>query len=285
MLPTTTDSDATRNPFVGDYRGSGPATRPVEPAASAPPNVGQTERTACVAASGLLALYGLRRRSLGGLGMVAAAGALLYRGMSGRCGLYDRLGVNTVGAAAPSTRSFEQSVVVQRPARDCYLFWRQLDNAPRFMGLVRSVRVIDDRHSHWEAATALGGPLRWDAIVYEDLEDERIAWRTLPGSEIGMAGAVTFTALPDLNLTEVRSELRLGAQSRTGSVVARLFGASPDQQMARDLNRFKKLLEAGEPIPESAGFHYKPRWEKSRDIVDQGSDLSFPASDPPAWTR
>ena len=50
-------------------------------------NVGQNERAVSVAAGAILALQGLGRASLPGLLTAAVGGMLVYRGISGHCGI------------------------------------------------------------------------------------------------------------------------------------------------------------------------------------------------------
>ncbi len=61
-------------------------------------NVGTNERWASVIAGGALALYGLRRRGVAGLALAVAGGALVRRGITGHCPVYQRAGINTAGA-------------------------------------------------------------------------------------------------------------------------------------------------------------------------------------------
>lgn len=58
-------------------------------------NVGKQERNVSLAAGALLAGLGLKRGSLLGLLIAAAGGLIAYRGLTGYCGLYDKLGVDT----------------------------------------------------------------------------------------------------------------------------------------------------------------------------------------------
>src|SRR5688572_2426566 len=69
----------------------------------APINVSETERVASMVGGGALALFGLSRASLGGLGLAALGGALLYRGATGHCDLYDMLGMSTAEPRGPAT--------------------------------------------------------------------------------------------------------------------------------------------------------------------------------------
>jgi uncharacterized membrane protein len=54
-------------------------------------NVSDLERLASVVGGGALVLFGLTRRSLGGLALALVGGACLYRGMTGRSPLYQLL--------------------------------------------------------------------------------------------------------------------------------------------------------------------------------------------------
>ena len=58
-------------------------------------NVGKNERAMSLATGAVLAGLGIKRGSLGGLLLAAAGGLIAYRGLTGYCGFYDRLGVDT----------------------------------------------------------------------------------------------------------------------------------------------------------------------------------------------
>src|SRR5262249_47984469 len=82
-------------------------------------NVGNIERLGSVIAGAALALFGLRRLSRARLRLAAMGAGLIYRGLTGHCHLYERVGVNT---ANPSARmrgnlgtKIERSLVVYAP--------------------------------------------------------------------------------------------------------------------------------------------------------------------------
>lgn len=58
-------------------------------------NVGDTERVVSTVAGGIVLLYGLSRLSPATIVASLAGGALLYRGLTGRCSAYQALGVST----------------------------------------------------------------------------------------------------------------------------------------------------------------------------------------------
>jgi hypothetical protein len=65
-------------------------------------NVGELERIASAVGGAVLVAAGLRRGWLSGSILALAGGALVYRGISGRCMLYEALGVSTTGCPASS---------------------------------------------------------------------------------------------------------------------------------------------------------------------------------------
>jgi hypothetical protein len=58
-------------------------------------NVGDLERWLSIVGGSLLAVHSLRN-SLGNLALLAGAGALIYRGMTGHCALYQTMDISTV---------------------------------------------------------------------------------------------------------------------------------------------------------------------------------------------
>src|SRR3954462_6484150 len=65
-------------------------------------NVGEVERWVSLMAGGAMAFYGLSRRGLGGIAIALAGGSLIYRGVTGYCGAYQALGIDTSQSRGPS---------------------------------------------------------------------------------------------------------------------------------------------------------------------------------------
>jgi hypothetical protein len=57
-------------------------------------NVGKMERWASVLGGAALAAYAMRRRSKGSLGLAALGAPLLWRGATGHCSVYERMGID-----------------------------------------------------------------------------------------------------------------------------------------------------------------------------------------------
>jgi uncharacterized membrane protein len=269
-------------------------------------NVAKPERLTSLVAGGTLALMGLTRRTPAGLALALVAGGyLVYRGASGHCDLYEVLGVNAAGArpvtGAPPDRSLhiEQSIAIGKPAEELYRFWRDFANLPRFMRHLESVMTINPRRSHWVARAPLGSTVAWEAEITEERANELIAWRSIEPAEVATSGMVRFVPALGNRGTEVHVTLDYTPPGGVlGAAVAKLFGEEPGQQVAGDLRRFKQLMETGEiastdgqpsgrrdardttPI---AARRQRMHPTAPDDIVQEASEESFPASDPPAW--
>ena len=216
-------------------------------------NVGKTERLLSGIAGAAVIALALRRKRLRGV-LLPLGGSLLSRALSGRCAVNRALGRNSakgerVSPVASVARGqgvkVERSITVNRPREEVYHFWRQLENLPRFMDHLESVTVIDENRSHWVAKAPAGAKVEWDATIHNEIENELIAWRSLPGSDIDNAGSVHFT--PADNGTEVRVVLSYDPPAgKVGAAVAKLLGEEPGQQVEEDLRRFKQVMEAAE---------------------------------------
>ncbi|HKQ50919.1 MAG TPA: SRPBCC family protein [Pyrinomonadaceae bacterium] len=225
-------------------------------------NVNQTERWISGLAGGALAIYGLTRRTWGGAVLALVGGTLIHRGSTGHCYMYDALGVSTAGTetgnplvSVPAGHGIkvEKSVTVNRPPEEVYRFWRDFQNLPRFMNHLESVTDLGNGRSHWVAKAPAGKTVEWDAEVYNEKENELIAWRSLEGADVDNAGSVRFEPAPEGRGTTVRVTLKYDPPAgKIGSLIAKLWGEEPSQQIEEDLRRFKQVMEAGE-IPTTEG--------------------------------
>ena len=218
-------------------------------------NVGRTERIVSGVAAAVVAAVAVRRRRLRPL-LFPLAGNLIARAVSGRCAVNRALGRNSARsgqvsrvASVPRGEGIkvEQSVLVNRPAQELYRFWRNFENLPRFMDHLESVTVLDENRSHWVAKAPAGTKVEWDATIHNEIENQLIAWRSLPGADINNAGSVHFTPSAGGAATEVRVVLSYDPPAgKLGAAVARLFGEEPSKQVEDDLRRFKQVMEAAE---------------------------------------
>ena len=133
--------------------------------------------------------------------------------------------------------TIEESIDVDVPVTTAYNQWTQFEEFPRFMDGVDEVRQLDDKRLHWVASFG-GSTHEWDAVVTEQLPDERVAWRNTDGKE--NAGVVTFHKLDDTH-SRVMVQLDFVPEGIKEKVGAALN--APDRRVQGDLKRFKEFIE------------------------------------------
>lgn len=248
-------------------------------------NISQTERIVSAIGGGILASAGLMKRSPAGLALALIGGDLLRRGITGHSYAYEAFGVRTApkGQGAYTTSvpyelglRVDSSVILGRPRAEVFQFWRDLRNLPRFMKHIESVTDNGANRSHWVVKAPGGRTVEWDAVIHNEIPNELIAWRTLPGADVDSAGSVWFKDAPGgCSATEVKVELQYNPPAgAVGALLASLFGKKPGQQIEEDLNRLRQIFDDGrspEPVRSAV------------DKVDNASEASFPASDAPAF--
>ena len=227
---------------------------PTPPASgSARVNVGAAERLASATAGAALAALGIGKRSLGGAALAAAGGALVARGLTGHCPVNAAVGRDS-SDGQPEALDLTTALTVAAPRDEVYAFWRRLENLPRFMEHLREVRTEGDGRSHWTAdVPGLDATLEWDAETVADVEGERLAWRSVPDSDVENAGEVRFRDAPADRGTEVHVTIRYRPPAgAAGRALAKALGPVFRQMVKEDVRRFKHVIEAGE-IPTTEG--------------------------------
>lgn len=223
-------------------------------------NVGRRERWISGIAGAALVGFSMGRKRLRAV-LVPLGGALIGRAVTGRCEVNRMLGRNSArdegrtGTIADLERGggikLEQAVVIERPRGELFEFWRNFENLPRFMDNLESVTILGPRRSHWVAKGPAGTRVEWDAEIEQEIENELISWRSLPGADVDQVGSVHFSPVHNGG-TEVRVILRYAPPAgKLGGGVGHVLGEHPEQQVADDLRRFKQVMDARE-VPSSA---------------------------------
>ncbi len=199
-------------------------------------------KTMVFGATALIA-YGLTRRSKAGTALAAAGGLLAYK-----------------AAQAPSSQADTHAVfLVNASPEQAYALWRDFAGLPRFMVHLKTVRELDSRRSEWTALGPGQREIRWNAEITEDNPNQRIAWRSLPPSDIRTSGSVDFRADPQGRGTFITANVQYGLPGGPlASGLATLFGKNPEFVVREDVRRFKQLLETGE-VPTTRGQTHGPR--------------------------
>lgn len=255
-----------------------------------PMNVGQMERQLSVVAGAALLVHALINRSRTSLITAPLGAALIWRGQTGHCPVYEAMNINTAqsqsawqgnGASqgygygprnggvqqipiqqqSNQQQGFQQqgsieikrSVTINKAPQELYNFWRKLENLPKFMHHLERVEETSEKSSHWQAKIAGGIPVAWDAQIIEDVPGRRIAWRTAPDSQVQQVGMVEFKEATGGRGAVVNVEILYTPPGGIiGETFGRLLNGVTAEQVKNDISRFKSLMETGE-IPTTEG--------------------------------
>jgi uncharacterized membrane protein len=209
------------------------------------------------------------RRNRIGITAAAVAGVTALDVLSGM----QHREMDSTGRATPASGALpvEQSIAVNRSPDECYRFWRNFENFPRFMKHLESVQTTADNRTHWKAKGPAGISVEWDAEVTVDQPGELLAWHSVDSADVDHAGTVRFEKAPGGRGTIVRVDMEYNPPGgQAGALFAKLFGEEPAMQIKEDLRHFKQLLETGE-IPTTEGQPSGRRSPVARLLLRKGA--------------
>ncbi|BAY93073.1 MULTISPECIES: SRPBCC family protein [unclassified Tolypothrix] len=203
----------------------------------------EAERWASLIGGGAMVLMGLKQGSLRGALTALAGGGLIYQGVTKQSTIQQAQEI--VGMNKPI--KVEKTVTINKSPEELYRYWHDFEKLPTFMKHLKSVKVDNEKRSHWIANAPLGNSVEWDADILEDRENQFISWASVEGADVDNSGFVRFQKAPGDRGTEVKVVLEYNPPGGAlAAVFAKLFGEEPEQQIGDDLRRFKMLMEAGE---------------------------------------
>lgn len=211
-------------------------------------NVNTTERLISIAAGSFILYKGIKqifKHPFIGLQEAAVGGILLYRGATGFCPVYDRLGKDSTDLQAIR---ITERFIVDRPRDEVYSFWRNLENLPRFMKHLYSVIEMDATTSEWTASITNDLiKVKWNAEITREDQNRYLGWNSVEGSTIDNAGKVEFAdALNGLG-TELIVEINyFPPAGDIGHGVAKLLNGFFEDMVRADITNFKHYVEGQE---------------------------------------
>jgi len=127
------------------------------------------------------------------------------------------------------------------PVETTYAAWSNFELFPDYLSFVEQVTpTADGKHHHWRVKIA-GAEREFDTEVVEQIENERIAWKSTGGDE-DQSGVVTFHRLGD-RTSRVTVQLAWkpeGLVENAGAVLG-----IDNHAVKSDLEKFKKRIEEG----------------------------------------
>lgn len=206
-------------------------------------NVSTLERILMVTSGAYLLYNGLSKQNKS-IAKAGTGGAMLLRGISGYCPIYDAAGHLMNDKA--SNVNIRINSVINKPVSEVYAFWRNLENLPKFMNHLDSVRSVSSTISEWTAKGPAGlGKISWNAEIVRDEKEQLLSWNSIEGSTIKNAGKVTFKSKG--NATEIDVTISYHAPlGVAGESAAKLLNPYFEKMVKDDISNLKLYLESGQ---------------------------------------
>lgn len=202
-------------------------------------NIGLTERMISMFLSGALITNAIRKPSKS---RFLYGSYLAYRAFTGRCLLYEQLGID---ATKPRAINIRGEFEIDKSPAEVYAYWRNLNNLPGSIKHLLDVKIKNNKLSHWKA-NIIGNILSvdWDAEIVKDEPGRLIGWKSLQGSLIHHVGRVQFEGTDDNTGTVLKIVLSYHPPAGgIGMGLAQLLNPFFESLLIKEIKNFKHHIE------------------------------------------
>lgn len=206
-------------------------------------NIGLTERMVSMFLSGALISWWLRKPSTTKF-MYGAY--MAYRGATGRCLLYEQLGID---GKRPRAINIRGEFEIEKPPAEVYNYWRNLSNLRGSIKHLLDVKMIDEKLSQWKS-NVMGNlfAINWEAEIIKDEPGRLIGWQSAPGALIHHVGKVEFAPGPDQQSTILKVILSYHPPiGGIGIGLARIINPYLEILLKKEIKNFKHTIENERP--------------------------------------
>jgi len=142
-------------------------------------------------------------------------------------------------------QNVHESIEVQAPPQDVFLYWSNFQNFSKALRNVEEVRMTGQNTSHWRVKGPLGKTVEYEARTTEASLERGIAWESVEG-EVDTSGQVRFEGVaPGRTRIEVTMNYADPPGGRIGEVIADAV-SNPERELREDLENFAEKVEQGE---------------------------------------
>src|SRR5438067_161769 len=122
--------------------------------------------------------------------------------------------------------TIEKTVIIARPVKTVYDFYRDFRNLPKFIGDVMNVVVINPTTSRWTIQGPFGIQTHWTVEIVEELLNEFLHYRTVSSPRWRTSWKIYFCPEPEANQSKVR-EVMTVPLGKLGRAALGLLGKLP----------------------------------------------------------
>jgi uncharacterized membrane protein len=163
--------------------------------------------------------------------------ALLARSITNRDMTY------LIGSLILPVIRIRRGIRIAATVDDVFEFWKRFENYPKFMSFIRSVEINETGGLRWVSVAPGRTRVQWDTTVFDLQPNQRIAWKSIPGSIIATEGTIQLEST-EFNETLLHVELSYAPPFGVlGYAVAHLLGFDPRSRIDHDLEVMRVLIE------------------------------------------
>lgn len=172
---------------------------------------------------------------------------LAYRGITGKCFLYDYLGID---GKKPHAINIRGEFEIDLPASELYAYWRNLKNLPEGIRRLLNVRMVDEKLSTWKS-NVLGNmfSVGWEAEIVKEEPGRLIGWRSVKGSLFAHVGRVEFEQMAGGQHTLLKIVLSYHPMGGgIGIGLSKLLNPYFEHLLKKEIKEFKYHVENRTPV-------------------------------------
>lgn len=206
-------------------------------------NIGTKERLTSFI-SGSYLLYNALSNKHKNILKALTGGYMLFRGATGYCPFNSAVGIKEV--ETHQDVDLKTNITVNKPRKEVYEFWRNLENLPKIMDHIIKVKILDEKTSEWQAKMPGGiGKVSWKSEITNDIKNEFISWQSIPNSTIENIGSVGFKDAGEFG-TDIQVDITYRAPLGTaGKRIAMMLNPVFEVMVIADIKDFKHIIEEG----------------------------------------
>ena len=132
-----------------------------------------------------------------------------------------------IGADETAGLRIQKTACINATAADLYEFWKNPQNYPKVFAHVKQITPEQNGIFLWHVAGPAGIPLSWRGRITRLVPEQRIEWRSLPGSIVENHGVIHLEAQKD-GRTRVQIDMSYNPPAGLlGHAFAALLGLDP----------------------------------------------------------
>ncbi len=141
----------------------------------------------------------------------------------------------------PLNAKAEKTVIINKTRKEVYAVYRNFEGLPKYINQLTNVRIINEKHSEWEAHVSPIGSYKFNMEIVKFEEDKFFSWQASTAKGLGASGTFTFKDAGG-NATEVHAEISYHLPL---GMLTKIFSPIIERKVDEEVKNFVSLVEKG----------------------------------------